>query len=114
VLPSSPVDGDEVYFQDTQMSNFGVVWHLRYRAAITSYKWEYIGGAPLAHEVAAAQGIGTVSVWQNLTTDGPLIVAPLAGIYNVNYGMGTAFGARGVQGSRASHLGTPTRKGKGR
>jgi hypothetical protein len=47
-LPGSPVDGQEVYYQDSQMAAIGAVWHLRYRAASASiYKWELVGGGKL-------------------------------------------------------------------
>lgn len=48
-LPSSPVDGQEVYFA-ADASN-GVIWHLRYRDAATGYKWEYVGGPPICSAV---------------------------------------------------------------
>jgi hypothetical protein len=45
-LPSSPIDGQEVYYLADAAN--GVVWHLRYRAVSASaYKWEYLGGPPL-------------------------------------------------------------------
>jgi hypothetical protein len=48
-LPGSPYDGQEVYLQTAAMAAVGVAWHLRYRAAaVGSYKWEFLGGAPMA------------------------------------------------------------------
>ena len=55
-LPSSPVDGQEVYYQASgDMATNGIVWHLRYRSgSSSSYKWEYIGGPPIYSENVAA------------------------------------------------------------
>jgi microcystin-dependent protein len=45
-LPVSPTDGQEIYYAADATN--GVIWHLRYRAASSStYKWEFVGGAPL-------------------------------------------------------------------
>src|SRR5215218_6358847 len=47
-LPGSPVDGQEVIYQNASMASVGVAWRLKYRSASGSaYKWEFIGGAPL-------------------------------------------------------------------
>lgn len=86
-LPTSPTDGQEVYYLAESVS--GVVWHLRYRAAATGpYKWEYVGGSPLYANVFANEGggSGTANVWSNLATVGPSVVAPLAGDYRARFG----------------------------
>jgi hypothetical protein len=80
-LPSNPVDGQEVYFQDAAMATAGIMWHVRYRAAaVGSYKWEVIGGSSLFAESTAGQ---TVTV---PTIVPPQLVLPLAGEYTVGWG----------------------------
>ena len=45
-LPSSPIDGQEIYYAANATD--GVIWHLRYRSgSSSSYKWEFVGGPPL-------------------------------------------------------------------
>lgn len=77
-LPTSPVDGQEVYY--VADSTNGVLWHLRYNAASASaYKWEFVGGAELF-------GVGS-GANQTLTTAGVntncSVAIPLAGTYDV-------------------------------
>jgi hypothetical protein len=94
-LPIGPADGTEVYYQTAAMAAVGVIWHLRYRAAIAdAYKWEYVGGGPLQHEVLASQNATVTSTWTNLATDGPLVTCPLAGIYTFNFGCKFQMGGR--------------------
>jgi hypothetical protein len=45
-LPTSPVDGQEIYFQ-ADAGPPAVVWHLRRR----SNKWEFVGGAPIVYRM---------------------------------------------------------------
>lgn len=86
-LPGSPVDGQEVYFQDANMATAGVVWNLRYRAGGGTYKWEFLGGPPLIAEVGfgGAESASSTS-YTALTTAGPSIAVPLAGDYIVAIG----------------------------
>lgn len=81
-LPSSPVDGQEIFYAADATN--GVIWHLRYRSgSSSSYKWEFIGGAMLkATDVATSQAT-TSSTYTDLTTAGPSVTAPLAGDYDV-------------------------------
>ena len=86
-LPSSPVDGQEIYYQASgDMATNGIVWHLRYRSgSSSSYKWEYIGGASLTTR-SQAQSAGDspqTNTWTNLN-DAIEITVPLAGDYFVN------------------------------
>jgi hypothetical protein len=82
-LPGSPTDGQVVYYQNTAMATVGVVWQLRYRsAAAGSYKWEFIGGAPLDAAIATQQ-LTTSATYADLATPGPSVTVPLAGDYDV-------------------------------
>jgi hypothetical protein len=86
-LPASPFDGQAIYFQSASMAEAGVIWHLRYRAASASaHKWEFVGGPPIASEVAAQQGTKATS-FVDLATAGPSITAPLAGDYEIGVAM---------------------------
>jgi hypothetical protein len=83
-LPGSPVDGQEVYFRVAD----GVVWHLRYKAAITdAYKWEFLGGAPmLSLSNGVTSNITVINTWQDGSNGAVSLTAPLSGIYDVAYG----------------------------
>lgn len=78
-LPASPADGDEVYYQTSAMATANIMWHLRYRAAAGTYKWEYIGGSPFITGVAG--DITTTSSSRVAMTAGPTIALPKAGKY---------------------------------
>jgi hypothetical protein len=85
-LPAGPVDGQEVYYLADGTN--GVVWHLRYRAASASaYKWEFVGGPPLA-----AVGSDTLDTTASTTPVdlSPLVAVtvPLAGDYDLAHGFG--------------------------
>lgn len=96
-LPVSPADGDEIYFQSAAMATAGIVWHLRYRAAIAdAYKWELLGGGPFQNEIGTMENVGTAGSWANLATNGPQITCPLAGIYTINYGSRIVLSSRGI------------------
>lgn len=89
VLPSSPYDGQEVYFQTTAMATAGIVWHLRYRAAASgSYKWEFLGGPPLAHEIVTSEVLqaNSSAAFGDAVTVGPLVAVPLAGEFDYVFG----------------------------
>lgn len=86
-LPSTPVDGQEVYYQNAAMATAGLLWHLRYRSAATgSYKWEYIGGGALQHYISAVEGKTAGAAIGDLATIGPQITIPLPGVYDVDWG----------------------------
>lgn len=87
-LPSNAIDGQEVrYLAD---NTNGVVWNLRYRAgSSSSYKWEFIGGAPLYNLVSPTSFESTTSgSYVDLATVGPSLTVPLAGDYDVSIGGG--------------------------
>jgi hypothetical protein len=76
-LPSSPVDGQEIYYAADATN--GVIWHLRYRSASSSsYKWEFVGGSP-TRTFTNSTGNGNVN-WTFSNVVQPNI--PLAGDYN--------------------------------
>jgi hypothetical protein len=83
-LPSNPADGQEVYYLADATN--GMVWHLRYRAASASaYKWEFVGGPPLVHEIPNDDPTGSTT-YVDLANVGPQIVLPLAGDYMASFG----------------------------
>lgn len=83
------VDGQEVYFQNSNMALDGVMWHLRYRSASATYKWECIGGSPWhTPAVNDSTATGTGSTWSQTIGDGFQAVGrdlPLAGDYFVTW-----------------------------
>lgn len=100
-LPSSPFDGQEIYYQSTAsgtgggatntMADVGAVWHLRYRAgSASSYKWEAVGAARVGEysvggRVYATRETTTSTTHTTLATIGPRVKAPLAGDYQVTF-----------------------------
>ena len=96
-LPSSPANGQEVYYA-ADASN-GVIWHLRYRSAASgSYKWEFVGGSALF-----ATTSGTTTTSGSLTSiSSPSITVPLSGDYRITFGFqGALFGATNGGSARA-------------
>jgi hypothetical protein len=84
-LPSSPIDGQEIYYAADATN--GVIWHLRYRSgSSSSYKWEFIGGAPLT-DYATVSGTTTApaSTYTDFRNGTTYInrTVPLAGEYQV-------------------------------
>jgi len=100
-LPSSPVNGQEVFYQSStagtgggatnSMADVGAVWLLRYRAASSSsYKWEVVGAAPISHASAGATSASVAaSTWSQISaTLDPRVTVPLAGEYYVRHAAG--------------------------
>jgi len=83
-LPVAPFDTQEVYYQNATMASQGVVWHLRYRLAVS--KWEYVGGGALSAATAAGGGPASVTgtVWSNAPATQTEITLPLSGDYSVS------------------------------
>jgi hypothetical protein len=77
-LPSSAVDGQEVYLLVDDAS--GVMWHMRYRsAAPATQKWEFLGGLPL-YFYQASPSAPTATGWTS-PTDWPAVAIPAAGLF---------------------------------
>jgi len=84
-LPASPIDGQEAILVDST-TNPSFVWRFRYNAGSTSaYKWEFIGGAPIAPPLGGSMASGATT-WTNLV-GGPTIVVPRSGEYLAGAGM---------------------------
>lgn len=82
-LPGSPVDGQEIYYLADAAN--GVAWHLKYRSAEGgSYKWYYVGGAPLQNAIATA-GNTSSTAFVDLNGGLPAVTLPLAGDYDFDF-----------------------------
>ena len=84
-LPGSPTDGQEIYYVAGSS-----LWHLRYNSALGgSYKWEFLGGAPLHDEIWTAESshFPGAGVWMSssVPANDPEITVPLAGDYDVDH-----------------------------
>lgn len=98
VLPSSPIHGQEVVFQNQSMMNNGVAWRLRYRAYnvdgsanTNTDKWECVGGG-----IFDARDPAGVSLSANtLAYSGPSHTIPLPGWYEATVGW-NAYNSTGV------------------
>jgi hypothetical protein len=90
-LPSSPTDGQEVFYQSTiagtgggatdTMATTGAVWHLRWNAsAAGSYKWQMVGGSEIGVQSTTSPTNITSTTPVSLSTD-PVLTLPNAGDY---------------------------------
>lgn len=85
-LPSSPVDGQVIYYQNGLMQGLGIVWPLRYRSSSpSSHKWEPLGAVPLVAVDTAGYAVYVTapSTWSLPTNNQPAVVTPLSGDYVV-------------------------------
>ena len=82
-LPSSPIDGQEIYYAANATD--GVIWHLRYRSgSSSSYKWEFVGGSPLMTQGTANDSTRTAGGgYGTITGACAAITLPLAGDYQI-------------------------------
>jgi hypothetical protein len=72
-----PEDPSDAQFFSLELGS-GIVWNFRYNLqSASTYKWEFVGGPPVYHQVAAAAS--TTSP----ITGGPTLTLPLAGEYLV-------------------------------
>jgi hypothetical protein len=79
VLPATPFDGQ--VFDLIVDAAKGIVWRLRYRTASAStYKWEFIGGAPLQTARAGALR-KKKTLAEAALTGGPTCIVPHSGEY---------------------------------
>jgi hypothetical protein len=74
---------DEVYLEVDSVN--GVQWHLAYESGEPTYKWRFLGGPAMFGAVAAAETTTSIA-YVDLTTVGPLVVAPRAGDYAIDHG----------------------------
>jgi hypothetical protein len=77
-FPVSPADGQEAILVDSTTAPT-YQWLFRYNAAATTYKWEFIGGAPWTQFVAAGQAV-TSTTYADPATPHTFTV-PRAGTY---------------------------------
>lgn len=81
-LPSSPYDGQEIYYVADATN--GVLWHLRYNAASASaYKWEFLGGSDLTTAAGGGTGAVAANTWVDSPGSQTDVTVPLAGDYEV-------------------------------
>jgi hypothetical protein len=80
-LPSGPADGREYYWEVDAVN--GVVWHMRYD--VTLNKWLFLGGADFENSVFTNE-TRNVASYAALTTAGPQLAVPAAGVYDVFVG----------------------------
>jgi hypothetical protein len=82
-LPSSPIEGQEIYYAANAASS--VIWHLRYRFAARSGSgaWEYLGGQPLRAAAGYSDTTADHSVFR--AYGGPSIALPRPGLFNATY-----------------------------
>lgn len=82
-LPASPADGQQIFYIADAAN--GVAWHLKYRAAEAgSFKWYYVGGAPLQNAIATTGNTSSTS-YVDLNGGLPAVTLPLAGDYDFDF-----------------------------
>ena len=103
--PANPVDG-QIWMLP---ASDGVVWQFRYNAAGATYKWEFVGGAPVYKAVIADQIPSPLSTYVYLTTQLSFLV-PRAGDYLVDARAragGSAVSSNGIGVVKTSTGGSP-------
>lgn len=85
-FPGSPVHGQHFILVDST-TNPTWQWKFRYNANnTTAYKWECIGGAPIAVNGTATGGVSTVGASYSDVTGAASITSPKSGIFIVRFG----------------------------
>lgn len=91
-LPSSPTEGQEIYFQTPAMEADGIIWHLRYRGKnangsnnASAYKWEVLGEPPPLW-VQDDNVVNVTQTTNNDTTTLQSITLPLGGDFTLEHG----------------------------
>ncbi len=80
-LPTSPFDGQEAILVDS-VTNPSYTWRFRYNAgSSSSFKWEFVGGAPLTGYSVGAVVMPTINAWSNVVATA--ITIPRTGDYVV-------------------------------
>lgn len=83
-VPAAGQEGDRVIFATAAMQALGLYWDLRFVASLVTYRWVFMGGAPL-HSGSSAAAVANIPV--GYTADPAVSVAlPAAGVYRVEYG----------------------------
>ena len=82
-LPGAPENKQVIYFEASGAN--GIIWGLRFRESINTYKWEYIGGPFLSsgYEGAYTQESAT----EHAFSTGPTLTVPLTGEYEIELGV---------------------------
>ncbi len=84
-LPGSPVDKQQALLVDS-LTAPTYAWVFQYESGISdANKWIYVGGSPLYAEVTTAQNLTAGTGYSNLTTTGPQVTAPRAGVYDIYF-----------------------------
>lgn len=83
-FPGSPEDQQE-YVYDVDPTN-GSIWKFRYNLAATA--WLFVGGVSLQNVVDVDEDTTSTS-YDVLTTPGPSVVIPFAGVFDIETGMKT-------------------------
>lgn len=82
-FPTSPADKD--CFTITADATNGVKWRFQYRSAGGTYKWEFIGGAPLVAQDLDSRSLTNQISYANLPTDPMSITLPaIAGDFDIH------------------------------
>lgn len=83
-LTASPANGEKYVYQADTAN--GILWEFRYNSGSAStYKWELVGGNYLFANINTNEGRGSTG-YADLATNGPSVVLPLAGDYEVEWG----------------------------
>ena len=85
------IDGQDYYYLAS--ASLGVVWHFKYRSAsASSFKWEFVGGAPLYSEQVTGESTSSTT-FVALASGLPQVTVPLAGDYLVRHGAQASAGS---------------------
>lgn len=82
--PGSPVDG--MIWRLPAASGSGIYWWFQYDSSQATYKWVFMGGAPMSHEILTDETTASTT-YVDLATVGPTLTLPRAGDYKVEFGV---------------------------
>lgn len=95
-LPVSPVDGQEIYYRfvptATPSTTIPIIWHMRWDAVAAC--WLPVGQQEpiIAGYVPGASVSMGVNLWGTYDANDPRVTAPRAGVYEIEAGIGEAYG----------------------
>lgn len=81
--PASPVDG--MLWRLPAASGSGIYWLFQYDSSQATYKWVFIGGPPMSHEILTDETTSSTT-YVDLTTVGPTLTLPRGGDYKTEFG----------------------------
>lgn len=95
---STPFDGqEETLYWDTSASGGDTDAYWRFRFNDEDNRWWFVGGSRIFNRIDTYETTSSTS-WTDLSTAGPDITVPYAGVYHVDFGCGLLYSSGGAGG----------------